>query len=178
MRNRFLLAALPVVALIAVACGGGAGATAGATTGATTAPATSAASTPGTGTSAPASGDAGAASVQLASTDLGDILVDGDGRTLYAFTPDESTGEPTCYDDCAGNWPPLVSSGEVTVGEGLDDSDFTTVARTDDAGDQVKVGGWPLYYYAGDTAAGDTNGQGVGGKWFVVDANGELIETE
>ena len=175
MRNRFLLASLPVVALIAVACGGG--------TGATTAPATSGASTPGAattapGTSAPATGDAGSASVQLATTDLGDILVDGDGRTLYAFTPDESSGEPTCYDDCAGNWPPLVSSGEVTVGEGLDDSDFSTVARTDDAGDQVKVGGWPLYYYAGDTAAGDTNGQGVGGKWFVVDASGELVEAE
>ncbi len=177
MRNRFVFASLSVVALIAVACGGGAGAT--------TRPATSAPSTPGAATSAPSgaaptssAGDATGASVELASTDLGDILVDGEGRTLYAFTPDESSGEPTCYDECAGNWPPLTSSGEVTVGEGLDDSDFTTVARTDDAGDQVKIGGWPLYYFAGDAAAGDTNGQGVGGKWFVVDANGEIIETD
>ena len=175
MRNRFLLAALPVVALIAVACGGNAGATAGATTAAATAPATSAAATPGAATSAPATGDAGAATVEIASTDLGDILVDGEGMTLYAFLPDEETGEPTCYEDCATAWPPLVSSGEITVGEGLDDSDFTTVARTDDAGDQVKIGSWPLYYFASDSAPGDVNGQGVGDNWFVVDANGELI---
>jgi predicted lipoprotein with Yx(FWY)xxD motif len=175
MKNRFVFASLSVVALLAVACGGG---------GATPAPATSSAATPAP-TSAAASpaptssGDDGTgATVQVASTDLGEILVDGEGRTLYAFTPDESSGEPTCYDDCAANWPPLVTSGEVTVGEGLDDGDFTTVARTDDAGDQVKVGGWPLYYFAADTAAGDTNGQGVGGKWFVVDANGELIESD
>src|SRR5829696_2345639 len=177
MRNRFVFASLSVMALLAVACGGGAGAT--------TRPATSAPSTPGAATSAPSSAaptssgdDATGASIEIASTDLGDILVDGEGRTLYAFTPDESTGEPTCYEDCAAAWPPLVSSGEITVGEGLDDTDFTTVPRTDDAGDQVSINGWPLYYYAADTAAGDTTGQGVGGKWFVVDATGEIIESE
>lgn len=111
----------------------------------------------------------------LATSDLGEILVDGEGRTLYGFTPD-SAGEPTCYEGCAAAWPPLVSAGEITVGEGLDDSAFSTVARTDDAGDQVKVGDWPLYYFASDTAPGQTNGQGVGGKWFVVGADGELIE--
>ena len=180
MRNRFVLASLSVVALVAVACGGGAGATTAPATSAATPAAATPAATTGAASAAPTSspGDAEGATVDIASTDLGDILVDGEGRTLYAFTPDESSGESTCYDDCAANWPPLVSSGEVTVGEGLDDSDFTTVPRTDDAGDQVKIGGWPLYYFAGDTAAGDLNGQNVGGKWFVVDANGELIETE
>jgi len=174
MRNRFVFASLSVVALLAVACGGGAGAT----TAPTSAPATPGAATSAPSTPAPTSSgdDAAGASVQVASTDLGDILVDGAGRTLYGFTPDEGTGEPTCYDDCAGNWPPLVSSGEITVGEGLDDSSFTTVARTDDAGDQVKVGEYPLYYFAGDTAAGDTNGQGLGGKWYVVDSSGELVK--
>ena len=124
---------------------------------------------------APTTGSATGVTVQLASTDdLGDVLVDGEGRTLYAFTPDEETGEPTCYDDCAGNWPPLISSGEITVGEGLDDSSFTTVPRTDDAGDQVAIGHWPLYYFANDSAPGDVNGQGVGDVWFVVGADGEL----
>ncbi len=167
MKNRFILSTLAVTALLVAACGGG-----GATTAPTAAPP---ASTPAPASASPTSGSATGATVELASTDLGDVLVDGEGRTLYAFTPDESTGEPTCYDDCAGNWPPLVASDEVTVGEGLDDSSFTTVPRTDDAGDQVAIGGWPLYYFAGDSAAGDTNGQGVGDKWFVVDANGELI---
>ena len=168
-----------VLALLLAACSSGGGATPSAAAPETAAPASEAPASEAPASEAPASAAAGGtATVMVASSDLGDILVDGEGRTLYAFTPDESSGEPTCYDECAGNWPPLTSSGEVTVGEGLDDSDFTTVARTDDAGDQVKIGGWPLYYFAGDAAAGDTNGQGVGGKWFVVDANGEIIETD
>jgi predicted lipoprotein with Yx(FWY)xxD motif len=163
MRPAFTRTALLATLLLVAACGGGSRATTGPTTGATTA------------ASVAPSAAAGEATVMLASSDLGEILVDGTGRTLYGFLPDEA-GEPTCYDTCAGNWPPLVADGEITVGEGLDDSSFSTVARTDDAGDQVKVGDWPLYYFANDTAPGQTNGQGVGGNWFVVGADGELIE--
>ena len=111
----------------------------------------------------------------VADSELGEILVDGEGRTLYMFVPDEETGEPTCYEQCAENWPPLVAEGEITVGEGLDDSDFSTVPRTDDAGDQVKVGDWPLYYFANDAAPGDTNGQGVNEVWYVLGPDGEPI---
>ncbi|HEY7737029.1 MAG TPA: hypothetical protein VH813_09575 [Candidatus Limnocylindrales bacterium] len=103
------------------------------------------------------------------------ILVDGQGRTLYAFTPD-ANGESTCYDDCATKWPPLTSSGDVAAGEGLDAEDFGTVARTDGS-TQVTFYGKPLYTFADDAAAGDTNGQGVGDKWFVVDAEGELVRS-
>jgi predicted lipoprotein with Yx(FWY)xxD motif len=117
----------------------------------------------------------GGTTVIIAASQFGDILVDGQGRTLYGFTPDEATGTPTCYDACEANWPPLVAPAEITVGEGLVASDFTAVARTDEEGDQVKIGSFPLYYFANDTAPGQTNGQGVGGKWFVVGADGELI---
>ena len=117
----------------------------------------------------------GSAAVMVATNaKYGQILVDHEGRTLYLFTPDEA-GTPTCYEGCAAAWPPLVVTGEVTVGPGLDDSDFSTATRTD-GGDQVKVGNWPLYYFAGDAAAGDTNGQGVGTKWYVVDATGAMIK--
>ena len=113
----------------------------------------------------------------LATTALGEILVDGAGRTLYGFTPDvDAGGEVTCYSTCADNWPPLVAPDEITVGAGLDASNFSAATRTDDMGDQVKIGDLPLYYFAGDTAAGQTNGQNVGGKWFVVSADGELIK--
>lgn len=116
----------------------------------------------------------GATTVAVGESALGQILVDGAGRTLYAFTKD-TAGESTCYDDCATNWPALTVDGSVTVGAGLDASMFSTVARTDGA-TQAKVGDWPLYYFAADTGAGDTNGQKVGDVWFVVSPTGELIK--
>ncbi len=83
----------------------------------------------------------------LATTDLGEIVVDGAGMTLYAFTPDApENGVPTCYDGCAEAWPPLVAPEEITAGAGLDATQFTAVPRDDDAGDQVKFGDWPLYF--------------------------------
>jgi predicted lipoprotein with Yx(FWY)xxD motif len=117
---------------------------------------------------------AGSATVMVATSDLGQILVDGEGRTLYLFTPDEA-GTPTCYDACAQQWPPLLAEGDITVGAGLDDSDFSTATRTD-GGDQVKIGNWPLYYFASDAAPGDTNGQGVSNVWYVVSPSGEPIK--
>jgi predicted lipoprotein with Yx(FWY)xxD motif len=118
---------------------------------------------------------AGSATVMVAdNADHGQILVDGEGRTLYLFMPDEA-GTPTCYDDCAIAWPPLLAEGEITVGEGLDDSAFSTAARTD-GGDQVKIGSWPLYHFANDAAPGDTNGQGLNNVWYVVSPAGEAIK--
>ncbi len=118
---------------------------------------------------------AGGTTVAVADSSLGKILVDAKGMTLYMFTPDEA-GTPTCYDDCATNWPALLADGAPTAGTGIDASKLTTVDRTD-GGKQVKIGTWPLYYFAADKAAGDTNGQGVGGKWYVVGADGEPIKS-
>ena len=115
------------------------------------------------------------ATIALATNTLGEIIVDGEGMTLYAFTPD-TAGEPTCYDDCATAWPPLLATdaAAASAGAGLDATKLTTVDRTDGT-KQVKYGDWPLYYFANDAAAGDTNGQGLATKWYVVDAAGELI---
>jgi len=111
------------------------------------------------------------ATVAVASTDLGDILQDGEGRTLYLFNPD-AQGDPTCYDDCADAWPALVE--EVTAGDGADGSLLGTATRTD-GGVQVTYNGWPLYYFSGDVAAGDTNGQGLNDVWWVVDPTGTAV---
>ena len=95
---------------------------------------------------APASAAAGGAvTVMVAESDFGQILVDAEGQTLYMFKPD-TAGESTCYEDCETNWPPLMVTGDITVGEGLDAATFTTVARTDGS-TQVKAGAWPLYYF-------------------------------
>lgn len=117
----------------------------------------------------------GAATVMVATNAThGQILVDGEGRTLYLFMPDEA-GTPTCYEGCAAAWPPLLAEGDITVGASLDDSDFSTATRTD-GGDQVKIGNWPLYHFASDAAPGDAKGQGLQGKWYVVSPSGEAIK--
>ena len=161
-----LVAALFATVAIVAACSSGGG-------GASSAP--SAAAPSASASEAPASASASAAAgaeIKLADSSLGQIIVDGAGKTLYMFTPDEA-GTPTCYDDCATAWPPLT--GEVTAGTGLDASKVTVVDRTDGS-KQVKYGNWPLYYFANDAAAGDVNGQGLNDKWYVIGADGEPIK--
>jgi predicted lipoprotein with Yx(FWY)xxD motif len=125
---------------------------------------------------APAGGDAAAAggSVQVADSPLGQILVDGEGNTLYGFTSD-ADGTPTCAGACAGTWPAHLIEGEPVIGEGLDPALFTLVEGTD-GGQQLKAGKWPLYRFSGDAAPGDVNGQGSGDVWFVVAPDGKLIK--
>ena len=164
-----------VLAIVVAACSSGGGATPSAAAPETPAPASEAPASEAPSSEAPASPAAGAVTVMVATSDLGDILVDGEGRTLYMFKPDEA-GTPTCYNDCETNWPPLTVTGDVSVGPGLDAAAFTTVARTDGSM-QVKVGNWPLYYFANDAAPGDINGQGQGDVWYVVSPTGEPIES-
>jgi len=118
----------------------------------------------------------GTAPVAVADTDLGEVLVDGEGLTLYIFTND-ADGTPTCTDDCAATWPPLLVE-EVPEGvEGIDDGVLDVV---DDGagGQQLTAGGQPLYLYSGDAAPGDVNGQGVGEVWFAVGPDGTPIEAD
>ncbi|CAN5132218.1 lipoprotein [soil metagenome] len=116
---------------------------------------------------------AAAATVEVADTSLGSVLADADGRTLYVFDND-TDGESSCYDDCATNWPPLVTQGDPAAGEGADGGLLGTTERTDGT-TQVTYGGLPLYYFAADQAAGDVNGQAVGEVWWVVSPEGEPI---
>ena len=116
--------------------------------------------------------DAGPAVVSTAATDLGDILVDADGLSLYGFTND-TDGDPTCEGDCADAWPPaLVDSADLPAG--LDDAVFSVVERPDGTF-QLKAGAWPLYRFAGDSAPGDINGQGSGDVWFLATPDGGLV---
>jgi predicted lipoprotein with Yx(FWY)xxD motif len=114
----------------------------------------------------------GAAGLQLLDTSLGSVLGDAEGFTLYMFKPD-AQGDSTCYEECEQNWPFVP---EITdVGEGLDASLLGTTERT--TGEvQATYNGWPLYLFGGDAGPGETNGQGVGDVWYVVDATGTPIE--
>jgi predicted lipoprotein with Yx(FWY)xxD motif len=112
------------------------------------------------------------ATVQLTDSDLGSILVDADGMTLYLLESD-TPGTSTCIADCAATWPPLIADSP-TVGEGVDETLLGTTTR-DDGEVQVTYDGHPLYGFASDEAPGDTEGQGVGDVWFVVDASGKAV---
>ena len=121
----------------------------------------------------PASGG-GETEVQSEDSALGTILVDSKGNTLYVFMND--TGDTsTCTGDCAATWPALIATGEVKAGGGVTGSLLSTSAR-DDGTTQVTYNGHPLYHFAGDQAPGDTNGEGVGGIWFVVSPAGDPVK--
>ncbi|HEY5890489.1 MAG TPA: hypothetical protein VIW94_07305 [Acidimicrobiia bacterium] len=154
MSQRKSFAALAVVALILAACGSGNETT---TTGAAEEPDTTSAET--------------MTGIHTIESDLGTILVDGEGFVLYAFTVD-TEGVSTCYEGCVAVWPPVAADSE--IGSDLDASIFGSAARTD-GGDQLTANGQPLYRYTPDANPGDTGGQGVNGVWFVVDASGNIV---
>jgi predicted lipoprotein with Yx(FWY)xxD motif len=124
--------------------------------------------------SATTTATASGASIKTAQTSLGTVLVNSEGRTLYHFTKDSAT-KIACVDKCTVTWPPVaVPAGQkAEAGSGVTGS-ITTVMRPDGS-QQAAINGQPLYMYSGDTKPGDTNGQGIGGFWFAVMANGSSV---
>ncbi|MEU2436196.1 SCO0930 family lipoprotein [Streptomyces rubradiris] len=107
--------------------------------------------------------------------ELGKVLTDGSGLTLYRF--DKDTADPpksNCSGDCATTWPP-VPADDATAGAGIDRALLGEVTRADGS-KQLTIGGRPTYRYAKDVNAGDVNGQGVGGTWFALTPTGEKAE--
>ena len=109
------------------------------------------------------------ASDEVAYDSASEMLVGGTnssrpGLTLYVFDSDLGTSGSTCNDGCATTWPPVVvDDAEVNNIPGL------SLIDRDDGSSQAAFKGRPLYFYANDTAAGDTNGQAVNGAWWQVD---------
>ena len=125
---------------------------------------------------APAAAPAAGPVVQLAAVgNLGEVMVGANGHTLYAFTNDPA-GQTTCFDACATAWPPLLVDPGFVISDELAASGASTITRPDGT-TQLVMGPWALYYYAGDGAPGEANGQGQNDKWFAVDANCKLVKT-
>jgi len=155
---------LAAVALVAAACGGSSTPAASGSTTTTAAAATTTSAAAGAGTV-----------IKTASGTAGIWLTDQTGKTLYIYTKDTGTTS-TCYATCATNWPAFTATGSVTVnGQFLDASLIGSTKRTDGT-TQVTYGGKPLYYYAGDAAAGDTKGQRVGGVWFLLGPKANVMK--
>jgi predicted lipoprotein with Yx(FWY)xxD motif len=107
-------------------------------------------------------------------SELGEIVVDGDGLTVYYFSSDQpGSGESTCTGECLAAWPPVHAGSEDPQVEGVD-AEVGTITGTD--GElQVTLDGRPVYLYAGDSAPGDVTGQGLNDVWWVVAPDGSEI---
>ncbi len=104
---------------------------------------------------------------------LGSILVDGSGMTLYSYALDKPD-ESTCTGGCSQTWPPLLTEGHPVAGSGVDASLLSAGSRPDGSM-IVTYNHIPLYNYSQDKKAGDVNGQGVAGIWYVVGPDGKPI---
>jgi len=149
-------AVIPLTALAVAACGGGGAATA---------------SPPKTSTGA-------SATLGVASSSLGSILVNSTGRTLYLFKADVGA-KSACTGACATAWPPLLATGKPTAGTGLTASKLATITRSDGT-QQVTYNGHPVYLFIKDKKPGQTTGQGVtafGAAWYALTPAGNQIST-
>jgi predicted lipoprotein with Yx(FWY)xxD motif len=152
-------AGLAVLAAVAAGCGGGA--------------ATAASSAP------PKTASGQAATVGISNTGIGQILVNSQGRTLYLFKADQGT-KSACTGACAGAWPPLLVTGKPTVGSRVNTSLLGTTPRPEGT-TQLTYNGHPLYLFAQDQKAGETNGQGVsafGAAWFALNSAGNQVSAQ
>ena len=110
----------------------------------------------------------------------GPILATGAGDTLYDFVPDTPTHSACVSTPCVFQWPPLIKSGPIEVGKGVDTALVGTLVRSDGS-TQISYGGHPLYTYNMDVTPGMVTGQGVnqdGGLWYVVNARGKQITAQ
>jgi predicted lipoprotein with Yx(FWY)xxD motif len=145
------------VLLLTAACGGSSGTASSASTGA-------------------AKAKSGASTVSTASTGPGKILVDSQGRTMYAFAAD-SKGKSNCSGSCLTYWPAVVAGSKTPAAPAGVTATFGVLQRQDGTA-QLTVDGWPMYTYIGDTKPGATTGQGKnlsGGLWWVVSPSGKWI---
>jgi predicted lipoprotein with Yx(FWY)xxD motif len=126
-----------------------------------------------TDTAASTGGGAGVVAVAKVA-DLGPVIVDSEGLTLYDFHKDKG-GKSSCYGACAGAWPPLLTEGEPKAEAGAMSNQLGTTKRKDGTV-QVTYAGWPLYTYVGDKGPGEANGNDFsqfGAQWYALMPNGE-----
>jgi predicted lipoprotein with Yx(FWY)xxD motif len=159
-----LKAGVPVAAALLVAACGSSGSPQSAATGAATGGSTGSAST------------TAATVITTHSGSGGTFLTDGSGRAVYLWAKDPM-GKSECAGACATAWPPVTDAGKLTAAGGVNAADLGTITRSDGT-KQVTYDGHALYYYVGDSSAGQTSGQGsdgFGAKWWLVAPSGTQI---
>ena len=152
-----LAAALAVLALALTACSGGGDVTT---------------------LSAPPTTD-NSLSLTLQHSPVGPVLATGGGNTLYDFVPDTPAHSACLNDGCVFQWPPLIRSGPIRVGRGVDPT-LVGMLRRPDGSTQLSYGGHPLYTYSLDATPGMVTGQAIdqdGGLWYVLNGKGKQLTT-
>jgi predicted lipoprotein with Yx(FWY)xxD motif len=120
--------------------------------------------------------ESAAPTLTVKSSSFGRVLFDGRGFVLYAFTRDKN-GRSACYGACAKAWPVYYATGTLRAGTGIKRSLLGTTKRRDGRR-QITYAGRPLYFYVGDTKAGQIRCQNVvefGGTWLIVRPSGKLV---
>lgn len=145
---------------VLAACGGGGSSNSSSGGGAASSSAASSSAASSSG------GSSGGSVVATGSTNLGTVLTNAQGFTLYYFVPEQGS-KVVCTGSCAMTWPPLVVTGTPSAPSGASGT-FATVTLSDGTTMEATYNGWPLHTYSGDTAAGQTNGQGIAGKWYAA----------
>ena len=152
-----LAVAVAAPALLLAACGGG--------------------STYSSSSGSGSTSGSGAAQVATHGSGASGYLTDGSGRSVYLFASDHG-GMSTCNGACVSAWPPLTTKGAPMASSSAKASMIGTISRSDGS-KQVTYAGHPLYYYAGDSTSGQTNGEGIdgfGAKWWLVSPTGSAIQ--
>ena len=170
----FVTGGLAAASLAISACGSGAPYGAASSPG--TSPAPSAAPI-ATSPSPVASPQANGTTIQVASSRLGQILVDAKGRTVYLFLADSGTTSACNSASCVQNWPPVLTTGAPQAGPGASASLLGTTTRADGT-TEVTYASHPLYYFIADKQPGQVTGQGIdafGAPWYVVSPSGMQI---
>jgi predicted lipoprotein with Yx(FWY)xxD motif len=122
------------------------------------------------------SGESVAPTLTVKSSSFGRVLFDARGFVLYGFTRDKN-GRSACYGACAKAWPVYYAKATLRAGTGIKRSLIGTTKRRDGRR-QITYAGRPLYYYVGDTKAGQILCQNVvefGGTWLIVRPSGKLV---
>jgi predicted lipoprotein with Yx(FWY)xxD motif len=166
-RAALLLAAASAASALALAgCGGGSG-----STGSSSAPAAA----PSSASSAASSSSEEVETLKTATVAGHTVVVDGEGKAVYVYTRDNAGATTSaCTGGCASLWPAVTSAGAPTL-QGVTGKigSITGVGGKQ----QITVNGMPIYYYAKDTGPGQFNGQGVANVWYVIGADGTMIQT-
>jgi predicted lipoprotein with Yx(FWY)xxD motif len=105
---------------------------------------------------------------------FGPVLVDGAQQAIYLFAAEDTI--PSCYQECAVAWPPVLTQGAPVAARGIDRSVLATTARADGS-IQVTYRGHPLYYYAHEGPREVTchDVEEFGGLWLAVRPDGHPV---